>query len=223
MKKYFRANTSHAAVSGRTKLATVLSTSAALGLALCIAASALHATGISISGFRISESSSAAAAATQRKSGGHPQSSQSPSSDSGTTQKGANVTQAKGTFEVKVEPQGEADKAEGSTLGRMSLDKKFHGDLEATSKGTMLTAGTDVKGSAGYVAIERVTGTLNGKTGSFVLQHNATLSRGTPLQNIIVVPDSGTGQLAGISGRFLVIIADGKHSYEFDYTLPAAQ
>jgi hypothetical protein len=221
MKKYFRAKSQYAAVPGRTKFTAALYTSAALGLALCIAASALHAAGISISGFRASESS--ATAAGQRKSGGHPQSSQSPSSDSGTTQKGANVTQAKGTFEVKVEPQGEADKADGSTLGRMSLDKKFHGDLEATSKGTMLTAGTEVKGSAGYVAIERVTGTLNGKTGSFVLQHNATLSRGTPLQNIIVVPDSGTGQLAGISGRFLVIIADGKHSYEFDYTLPAAQ
>ena len=133
------------------------------------------------------------------------------------------MTQAKGTFEVKLDPQGDPDKAEGSTLGRMSLDKKFHGDLEATAKGTMLTAGTDVKGSAGYVAIERVTGTLNGKTGSFVLQHNATLTRGAPVQNIVVVPDSGTGQLTGISGKFLVIIADGKHSYEFDYTLPATQ
>jgi len=133
------------------------------------------------------------------------------------------VIQAKGTFDVKVDPQGEADKAEGSTLARMSLDKKYHGDLEAGAKGTMLTAGTDVKGSAGYVAIERVTGTLNGKTGSFVLQHNATLSRGTPMQSIIVVPDSGTGQLAGIAGKLTVIIADGKHSYEFDYTLPAAQ
>lgn len=131
---------------------------------------------------------------------------------------------AKGTFEPKIEPQGEPDKAEGSTLTRMSVAKTIHGDLEGTSKGTMLAAGTDVKGSAGYVAIERVTGTLNGKSGSFVLQHNATMTRGTPMQNIMVVPDSGTGQLAGIAGIFLVIIApDGKHSYEFSYTLPAAQ
>ena len=226
MKKYFRAKSKSAATSTRGKFAEALSTAAALGLALGLAASAVAASGgISISSFRTSESSAAAAAATaaQRKSGGHPQSSQSPSSDSGATQKGANVIQAKGTFDVKVDPQGEADKAEGSTLARMSLDKKYHGDLEAGAKGTMLTAGTDVKGSAGYVAIERVTGTLNGKTGSFVLQHNATLSRGTPMQSIIVVPDSGTGQLAGIAGKLTVIIADGKHSYEFDYTLPAAQ
>jgi len=223
MKKHLRAKSKSlsATPSARTKLAAAVCTSAVLGLALCVAASGLRASGISISSFRASESSTAAAAAAQRKSGGHPQSSQSP--DSGTTQKGANVTQAKGTFDVKIDPQGEADKAEGSTLARMSLDKKYHGDLEATAKGTMLTAGTDVKGSAGYVAIERVTGTLNGKTGSFVLQHNATLARGTPMLNIIVVPDSGTGQLAGISGKFTVIIADGKHSYEFDYTLPAAQ
>jgi hypothetical protein len=203
MKQYFRAklksnSKSHsAAASFRTRLAAAVGLSVILGLAIT--------------------------ADAQRKSGGHPQSSQSPSSDSGTTQKGANVIQAKGTFEVKLDPQGEADKAEGSTLARMSLDKKYHGDLEATAKGTMLTAGTDVKGSAGYVAIERVTGTLNGKTGSFVLQHNATLSRGTPMQNIVVVPDSGTGQLAGISGTLTVIIADGKHSYEFDYTLPVTQ
>jgi hypothetical protein len=226
MKKYFRAKSKSAAASTRGKFAEALSTAAALGLALGLAASAVAASGgISVSSFRTSESSAAAAAATaaQRKSGGHPQSSQSPSSDSGATQKGANVIQAKGTFDVKVDPQGEADKAEGSTLARMSLDKKYHGDLEAGAKGTMLTAGTDVKGSAGYVAIERVTGTLNGKTGSFVLQHNATLSRGTPMQSIIVVPDSGTGQLAGIAGKLTVIIADGKHSYEFDYTLPPAQ
>ena len=227
MKKYFRAKSKSAAASTRGKFAEALSAAAAaFGLALGLAASAVAASGgISVSSFRTSESSAAAAAATaaQRKSGGHPQSSQSPSSDSGATQKGATVIQAKGTFDVKVDPQGEADKAEGSTLARMSLDKKYHGDLEAGAKGTMLTAGTDVKGSAGYVAIERVTGTLNGKTGSFVLQHNATLSRGTPMQSIIVVPDSGTGQLAGIAGKLTVIIADGKHSYEFDYTLPAAQ
>jgi Protein of unknown function (DUF3224) len=166
-----------------------------------------------------------AAAATQRKSGGHAQSpQQGQSSDANGTPKGATVLHAKGTFEAKVEPVGEADKAEGSTLTRMSIDKKIHGDIEGTSKGTMLAAGTDVKGSAGYVALERVTGTLAGKTGSFVLQHNATMTRGTPMLNIIVVPDSGTGQLTGITGNFVVIIApDGKHSYTFDYTLPAAQ
>jgi hypothetical protein len=108
---------------------------------------------------------------------------------------------AAGGFEVKVEAQGDADKAEGSTLGRYSLDKQYHGDLEGTSKGTMLTAGTEVKGSAGYVAIERVTGTLKGRRGSFVLQHSSTLTRGEPLQSITVVPDSGTGQLAGLTGR----------------------
>jgi hypothetical protein len=220
MTKYFRAK-SRARVSAKSKIGAGVWTCVGIGLALCAAASGLAASGISISTFRTSES---ATAATQRKSGGHPQApAQSQSSDSGATQKGANMIQAKGTFEVKLEAQGEPDKADGSTLARMSIDKKYHGDLEGTAKGTMLTAGTDVKGSAGYVALERVTGTLNGKTGSFVLQHSGTLTRGAPVQNIFVVPDSGTGQLAGISGKFLVIIADGKHSYEFDYTLPAAQ
>jgi uncharacterized protein DUF3224 len=216
MTKYSRAKC-HTGIFAKARIREAIRTCAGIGLALCVVASGLSAAGISISTFRSSESGSTA---TQRKSGGHPQ-SPAQSSDSNSTQKGLNVTQAKGTFEVKLDPQAEADKAEGSTLGRMSLDKKFHGDLEGTAKGTMLTAGTDVKGSAGYVAIERVTGTLNGKTGSFVLQHSGTLTRGAPLQNISVVPDSGTGQLAGISGKFLVIIADGKHSYEFDYTLPA--
>jgi hypothetical protein len=134
---------------------------------------------------------------------------------------GAIVTEnASGTFEVKLAPSGESDKAEGSTLGSYSLDKQYHGDLEASAKGTMLTAGTDVKGSAGYVAIERVTGTLKGHKGSFVLQHNGTLTRGTPQQNIIVVPDSGTGELTGLTGKLTVIIESGKHSYEFDYSLP---
>jgi carbon monoxide dehydrogenase subunit G len=136
---------------------------------------------------------------------------------------GAIVTEhASGTFEVKLAPSGEADKAEGSTLGSYSLDKEYHGDLEAIAKGMMLTAGTDVKGSAGYVAIERVTGTLKGHKGSFVLQHNGTLTRGTPQQNIIVVPDSGTGELVGLTGKLTVMIESGKHSYEFDYSLPPA-
>jgi Protein of unknown function (DUF3224) len=130
---------------------------------------------------------------------------------------------AAGPFDVKLQAQGEPDKAEGSTLARYSLDKLYHGDLEGTSKGTMLTAGTDVKGSAGYVAMERVTGSLQGRSGSFVLQHSGTLARGEPQQSITVVPDSGTGQLAGITGKMTVIIVEGKHSYEFEYSLPAAQ
>jgi hypothetical protein len=139
------------------------------------------------------------------------------------SQKGtAMPSHATGAFEVKLVPQPPEDKAEGSTLARMSIDKQFHGDLEATSKGQMLTAGTDVKGSAGYVAIERITGTLRGRTGSFVLQHSGTLTRGAPQQSISVVPDSGTGQLLGLAGKMTINIADGKHSYEFDYTLPEA-
>ena len=130
---------------------------------------------------------------------------------------------ASGPFDVKLVPQGTPDKAEGSTLARISLDKQYHGGLEAMAKGEMLTAGTDVQGSAGYVAIERVTGTLNGRTGSFVLQHSATLTRGAPVLNITVVPDSGSGQLVGITGKLAVIIETGKHSYEFEYALPQTQ
>lgn len=126
---------------------------------------------------------------------------------------------AKGTFEVKLVPVAE-DKAEGSTLGRMSIDKQFHGDLEGTSKGEMLTAGASVKGSAGYVAIERISATLNGRKGTFVLQHTGTMDRGAPSLTVSVVPDSGTDQLAGLTGTMIIIIADGKHSYEFDYSIP---
>jgi hypothetical protein len=135
---------------------------------------------------------------------------------------GGNVAaqHASGPFEVKLVPQGTPDKAEGSTLARMSLDKQYHGGLEATAKGEMLTAGTEVQGSAGYVAIERVTGMLNGRTGSFVLQHCGRLTRGAPVQNITVVPDSGSEQLTGITGKLTVIIEGGKHSYEFEYELP---
>jgi hypothetical protein len=104
----------------------------------------------------------------------------------------------------------------------MSLDKQFHGDLEATSKGEMIATQTDVKGSAGYVAMERVTGTLAGRKGSFVLQHSATMNRGVPELSITVVPDSGTDELTGLTGKMniIIIIAAGKHSYEFDYALP---
>lgn len=141
---------------------------------------------------------------------------------SATQKEGAMSAHASGTFDVKLNPQPPEDKAEGSTLGRMSIDKQFHGDLEATGKGQMLTAMTDVKGSAGYVAIERVTGTLQGRSGSFVLQHDGTLNRSAAQQSIKVVPDSGTGQLVGITGKMTITIADGKHSYDFEYTLPVA-
>ena len=127
---------------------------------------------------------------------------------------------AKGTFEVTLEPQVDADKAEGSALGRMSLDKRFAGDLVGTGKGQMLTAMTDVAGSAGYVAIERVSGTLHGRAGSFVLQHTGTMRRGAPQLSIIVVPDSGAGELVGISGTFVIEIVDGRHFYDFAYALP---
>jgi len=102
----------------------------------------------------------------------------------------------------------------------MTIDKQIHGDLEATSKGQMLTAGTSVKGSAGYVAIERVSGTLHGRTGTFILQHTGTMTRGALQLSITVVPDSGTGQLTGLNGKMDIQIADGKHSYDFAYALP---
>jgi hypothetical protein len=104
----------------------------------------------------------------------------------------------------------------------MWLDKQFHGDLEGTSRGQMLTAMTDVKGSAGYVAVERVSGTLRGRAGTFALQHNGTMTRGAPSLTITVVPDSGTDELAGLSGRMTIILTDGKHSYELEYALDAA-
>jgi hypothetical protein len=133
------------------------------------------------------------------------------------------TTQATGTFEVKLGPLPTYENAEGSTLGRLSIDKQFRGDLEATSKGEMLSAGGSVKGSAGYVAIERVTGTLQGRSGSFTLQHSATMTRGTPQLSIIVVPDSGTGELVGLAGAMSIVIADGKHSYVFEYSIAGAQ
>jgi hypothetical protein len=124
---------------------------------------------------------------------------------------------ASGTFEVQLKPQ--ADGGEVSSLGRMSIDKRFHGDLEGTSRGQMLTAGTAVKDSAGYVAIEQVTGVLYGRKGTFVLQHSGTMTRGVPGLVVAVVPDSGTDQLAGISGTMAIKIADGKHYYHFEYSL----
>jgi Protein of unknown function (DUF3224) len=129
---------------------------------------------------------------------------------------------ASGPFDVKLTPQADDDAAEAS-LGRMTIDKHFHGDLQATSKGQMLAASTAVEGSAGYVAMERVTGTLHGRSGSFVLQHSGSLARGAQQLSISVVPDSGAGELAGLTGTMSIgIAADGKHSYDFEYTLTPA-
>ena len=128
---------------------------------------------------------------------------------------------ASGTFEVKLTPQPADDYADGATLGRMTIDKPFHGDLEATSKGQMLTGMSSVNGSAGYVAIERVSGVLAGRRGTFVLQHSGSMNRGAPSLTISVVPDSGTDQLAGLAGTMVINVVEGRHSYTFDYTLPA--
>jgi Protein of unknown function (DUF3224) len=125
---------------------------------------------------------------------------------------------ATGEFVVKLLPLG-LD-GQDSKFGRMSIDKTISGGLVATTVGQMLTAMTDVKGSAGYVAIERVDGVLDGKKGSFALQHTGTMNRGAPSLSVTVVPDSGTDELVGLSGEFKIIIAGGKHSYEFKYTLP---
>lgn len=124
---------------------------------------------------------------------------------------------AHGTFTVNVQPLTPAP-AEG--VGRFSIDKQIHGDLEATSKGEMLTGGDYKLGAAGYVAIELVTGTLNGKHGSFVLQHSATMDQSGPKMTILVTPGSGTRELKGIAGTFTIHIDKGQHSYDMDYTLP---
>lgn len=137
--------------------------------------------------------------------------------DSESTQKEAIVT-ARGTFDVKVTQQPQDDSA-GGPFGRLFLDKQFHGDLKAASKGQMLAAGTAVEGSGAYVAFEQVTGMLNGKRGSFILQHKGTMRKGVYLMHVTVVPDSGTDELAGIDGAMTIIIEGGKHSYEFEYTL----
>jgi hypothetical protein len=127
---------------------------------------------------------------------------------------------ATGPFEVKMTPQAADGYADGATLGRMTLDKQFHGALEATSKGQMLTGMGGVKGSAGYVAIERVTGTLNGRQGSFILQHTGVMDRGAPRLTITVVPDSGTDALQGLAGTMTIdVAAGGTHTYDFNYTL----
>jgi Protein of unknown function (DUF3224) len=127
---------------------------------------------------------------------------------------------ATGAFDVKVTPLEPAFKFEDNSLSRMSLEKQFHGDLEATSKGEMLASGGPAKGSGGYVAVERVSGSLHGRTGTFVLQHHGTMQNGNFYIDVVVVPDSGTGQLTGLTGTMTIIIKEGKHSYDFAYTLP---
>jgi hypothetical protein len=126
---------------------------------------------------------------------------------------------ASGAFDVKVTPQKpDTQIARAANLSRLTIDKRFHGDLEGVSKGEMLAVQAEVKGSAGYVAMERVTGKLKGRSGGFVLQHSATMTRGAAATTITVVPDSGTGELKGITGRMsITVAADGAHSYTFDF------
>jgi hypothetical protein len=129
------------------------------------------------------------------------------------------MAKASGTFTVKLTALP-FDGVPSEMLGRRSIDKQFQGALDATSQGMMLSAGTATRGSAGYVAIEQVTGVLDGRRGSFVLQHHATMNRGAPSLSIVVVPDSGTDELAGLSGTMAIRITDGTHFYDFEYTLP---
>lgn len=129
---------------------------------------------------------------------------------------------AKGTFEVKLVPQTVTHSELAESIGRMSIDKKFAGDLTGTSLGEMLSAMGTVKGSAGYVAIEKVTGSLHGKSGTFCLQHTGVMNRGTPSLTVTVIPDSGTGELAGLSGTLTIKIENKQHYYELDYTLPVS-
>jgi predicted flavoprotein YhiN len=128
---------------------------------------------------------------------------------------------ANGSFDVKVTPQKpDTQIARAANLSRLTIDKRFHGDLEGISKGEMLALQTEVKGSAGYVALERVTGKLMGLSGSFVLQHSASMTRGESKSEISVVPDSATGELRGLSGKMNIsVAADGAHSYQFDFKI----
>jgi len=139
---------------------------------------------------------------------------------SGTSKPGKKMKIAKGTFEVKVTPLAAEDNIGDPSIGRLSLDKTFAGDIVGTSKGQMLGIGTEIKESAGYVAAERLTGTLEGRKGTFALQHSGTMQGGKFDLSVIVVPDSGTGELVGISGKLKIIIENGKHFYELEYSLP---
>jgi hypothetical protein len=137
------------------------------------------------------------------------------------------MKRASGSFEVMVQPLANApflneDGSVDPMLGRFLLTKKFSGDLEAQARGHMLSVSTTTKGSAGYVAIDQVTGTLEGRAGGFVLQHSGSMKRGAPTLSVMVVPDSGTGDLVGITGTLGINIVDGKHFYDFLYSFPAS-
>jgi hypothetical protein len=132
------------------------------------------------------------------------------------------MKRASGSFEVTVHPLANAEVSGDPMLGRFLLTKKFSGDLDAAARGQMLSAGTPTQGSAGYVAIDQVTGTLGGRRGGFVLQHSGCMNRGVPTLSIHVVPDSGSGELAGLTGTLSINIVDGKHFYDFLYSLPAS-
>jgi len=131
------------------------------------------------------------------------------------------MSSASGTFEVTMSPEPPYDINEGASIGRVSIKKQFSGDLEASSSVEMIGARSEVKGSAGYVAIERVNGSLLGRAGTFVLQHSGTMTRGKGELSVTVVPDSATGELKGLSGRMTIEIVDGKHLYKFEYTFEA--
>lgn len=136
------------------------------------------------------------------------------------SQKGTTMTKsAAGTFDVKIAELAQQEHPDGTSSGRFSLEKRYRGGLDATGAGEMLTAGTPVEGSAAYVAIERVDGTLDGRRGTFLLQHAGTMGHGEQQLSITVVPDSSTGELAGLTGRLEITIADGEHSYVLEYTL----
>ncbi len=129
------------------------------------------------------------------------------------------TTQIRGEFEVTRHPEPPYETVDGIVLARSKFDKRFHGPLDATGTVDMIACGGPVQGSAGYVAMERVTGRVEGRTGTFVFQHSAAMDRGAPSLSITVVPDSGTGELTGIRGRFMIDIVDGKHRYTFDYAI----
>ncbi|AIF46311.1 DUF3224 domain-containing protein [Dyella japonica] len=130
------------------------------------------------------------------------------------------MAHAKGTFEVKITPQAPQDGVGDPSVGRMALEKQFQGDMQGQGLGQMLAVGTAVDGSAGYVAMERVTASVHGRQGSFALQHSGTLNRGTAQLSVTIVPDSGADGLAGIAGRLSITIAGGVHAYDLEYTLP---
>jgi len=130
------------------------------------------------------------------------------------------MKRATGSFEVILQPLSNTEVTPDALFGRLLLTKKFSGDLTATARGQMLSAGTSTRGSAGYVAIDHVTGSLEGRQGSFVLQHSGSMNRGVPTLSIMVVPDSGTGELTGLAGTLSINIIDGKHFYDFIYSIP---